>query len=299
MPPIAANSGQSRALAGIAWMVLYTLLMSGMHSLIKLTAATGLHAFEIAFFRLLFGLFAVVPWFVRHGTAPLKTDRLGLLGLRAALNSVAILCYFLALTVAPLAQVTALGFSAPIFATVLAVFILGEVVGIRRWAAIVIGFAGTLVILRPGAVPLDLGSVLTLTSSLFWGACIVIIRQLSQSVSSVTVTIYMSLFMAPVILVPALFVWQWPTWQQLALMAVLGTLGSAGQMAMTEALRRADTHVVGPVDFVRLIWVSTLGYLIFAEVPNLFIWVGGAMILGSTVYIAYREHRLSRPAPPA
>ena len=299
--PVSAK-GRTDAVRGILWMVLASLCFAGMHAVIKKVAATGIHPFETAFFRLLFGMLPIIPFFIKDGLKPLKTNRLGLLTLRGVLNSAAMLCYFFALSIAPLAQVTALGFSAPIFASVLAVLFLGEVVRLRRWTAIFLGFAGTLVILRPGFIPLDLGPMLVVISSFIWGGCMIIIKRLSATESSATITVYMSLVMMPIILVPASFVWSWPGPEQWALLIGLGILGGGAQLSMAQALKMADTHVVGPVDFVRLIWVTVLGYIFFNELPDMFVWIGGAMILGSTAYIAYREHRLGRqgvvPGPP-
>lgn len=275
-------------------MVLASLCFACMHAVIKKVAQTGIHPFETAFFRLLFGMLPIIPFFIKDGLKPLKTKRLGLLTLRGVLNSAAMMCYFFALSVAPLAQVTALGFSAPIFATVLAVFFLGEVVRMRRWTAILLGFAGTVVILRPGFIPLELGPMLVVISSLIWGACMIIIKRLSETESSATITVYMSLVMMPILLVPSVFVWTWPGPEQWGLLIGLGILGGGAQLSMAQALKLADTHVVGPIDFIRLVWVTALGYVIFNELPDLFVWIGGAMILGSTAYIAYREHMLGR-----
>ena len=110
----------------------------------------------------------------------------------------------------------------------------------------------------------------------------------------------MSFVMAPLSLIAALFVWQWPTWEQLAWLVGIGILGGAGQLAMAEALRVAETHVIMPVDFMKLIWVSAIAYLWFAEVPNAFTLVGGVMIFTATAFIAWREHVMrAAPKPPA
>ena len=296
-PPLPA-AAPSQTLRGILWMLVAGVCFAGMHACIKKVAHLGLHPFEIAFFRLLFGVLPTIPWFVRYGLAPLRTQRFGLMALRGLLNVGAMMCFFTALAIAPLAQVTALGFTAPIFATVLAVLFLGEVVRLKRWTAILLGFAGTVVILRPGFAHIQLGALLVLISSVVWGGCMIIIKRLSSTESSTTITVYMSIVMTPLMLIPAAFVWHWPNLDQFIWLIVLGCLGGGAQMSMAQALKLADTHVVGPVDFVRLIWVTLIGYFAFGEVPDLFVWVGGAMILGSTAYIAYREHLLHRVKAP-
>jgi drug/metabolite transporter (DMT)-like permease len=159
----------SNALRGIVMMAVAALLFSSMHATIR-HVSSGLHPFEIAFFRNVFALLFVVPWFVRLGFAPLRTQRFGMHLLRTAFNVVAMLCFFYALSITPLAEVTALNFTAPIFATLLAALILGEVVRARRWSAVAIGFLGTVVILRPGFAEIGFGEILALASALAWAS---------------------------------------------------------------------------------------------------------------------------------
>ena len=264
------------------------LSMSAMHASIRHVSA-GLHPFEIAFFRLVFGLLPLLPWFIKLGWSPLKTKRPGMIVFRGVLNLVCMLAFFVALAITPLAEVTVLVFTAPIFATMLAVFVFGEKVGLLRWGAIGFGFLGALVVLRPGFEALSLGSALALFAAIVWGVCLIIIKSLGKTDSSLTITVYMSLVMAPLSLLPALLVWQWPTAEQFLWLAAIGIFGGIGQMAMAEALRIGDTHVVMPIDFVRLIWISAIAYVVFAEVPGFYTWLGGAMIFAATGFITWRE----------
>ncbi len=278
---------------GIVLMLLSTLAFSVMHALIRLVSE-DLHPVQIAFFRNFFGLVAILPWYLRYGLAPLRTRRLGLHVLRAAVNVGAMFAYFMALSMTPIAQVTALGFTAPIFATLLAVLLLGEVVRLRRWAAIACGFAGALVILRPGFAPLDPGSLLTLGSALLWALTLIVIRVLGRSESSLTITSYMNILLTLLSFVPALFVWRTPDAQTLAWLLVVGVLGTLGQLAVAQSLKEAETSVVMPFDFCKLIWVAALGYLLFGEAPDLFVWLGGVLIFAGATVIAYRESQLAR-----
>ena len=164
-------------------------------------------------------------------------------------------------------------------------------VGLARWGAIFLGFAGTLVILRPGYDEISLGPVLALLAAMTWGSAVIIIKSLSRTDSSVTITAYMVLFMTPLSLIPALFVWEWPSWSQLAWLALVGAFGTAGHLTMNQAIKLAPTNVVMPIDFVRLIWVAIIGYFVFAEVPDVFVWAGGAMIFASGIWIAHAENR--------
>jgi drug/metabolite transporter (DMT)-like permease len=277
-------------------MFVSTFLFAAMHATIRHLSAT-IHPFEIAFFRSLFALVIVAPWFYREGLALLYTRRPGLHALRAIFNVFAMLSFFYALSITPLSEVTALGFTAPIFTPLLAALILGEAVRLRRWGAIVVGFVGALVILRPGFAEVGLGQILVLFSSLVWAFALLVIKTLGRTDSSATIIAYMALLMLPLTVVPASFVWQWPDGIQLIWLVLVGLLGGAGQLCMTEALRRADTAVVMPIDFCKLPWVAAIAYLAFAEVPDRYTWLGGAIIFASSVYIAYRERQDTRPPP--
>jgi len=240
---------------GVGLMFVATFFFAAMHGAIRHVSAT-IHPFEIALFRNLFALVVVLPWFYRYGIAPLRTQRFGLHVLRALFNIVAMLSFFYALSITPLAEVTALNFTAPIFATVLAALVLGEVVRARRWSAIAVGFLGTLIVLRPGFASIGLGQMLALGSALVWSCALLVIKTLGRTDSSATIIAYMGLLMVPLSLVPALFVWQWPDLEAWGWLIAIGVLGGIAQFCMTEALRQADTAVVMPIDFCKLIWVA-------------------------------------------
>ena len=280
---------------GIALMLVSTLGFAIMHALIRHVSAE-LHPFQIAFFRNFFGIFVLLPWFLRYGLTPLHTRRFGLHALRAAINVMAMFAYFTALSISPIAQVTALGFTAPIFAAVLATVLLGEVVRLRRWTAIALGFLGAVVILRPGFEALDRGSLLTLFSALAWAATLIVIRVLGRSESSITITSYMNILLALLSLVPALLVWRTPEGVAWLWLLAIGVTGTLGQVAVAQSLKEAETAVVTPFDFFKLPWVALFGYLFFGEVPDAFVWLGGAMIFAAACYLAYREAQLALAA---
>lgn len=291
-----ASAGLSGNLRAIAIMAASTVAFVTMHAIVRHVSA-GLHTFEVAFFRQFFGIFALLPWFLRYGAAPLRTERLGLHAVRAAVNVVAMFAFYYALATTPLAQVSALAFSSPIFATILAMLFLGEVVRLRRWAAILVGFAGVFVAFFPdlsASGTVSPGSMSVLISSAAWAVALILIKMLSRTESSLTITAYMVILMVPMSLGPALFVWQWPTAEQLGWLAAAGIAGTIGQYLVTQALKEGDTNVVMPFDFLKLIWAAALGFLWFGEIPDIFTWMGGAMIFGATTYIAIREHQLRK-----
>jgi len=285
-------AGQSSALHGIGLMAGATVAFAAMHGGVRyLSLDLDLHPFQIAFFRNLFGLLALAPWFLRQGLRPLRTRRLGLHSLRAGFNVVAMLLFFMGLSLTPIAQVQALGFTAPLFASLLAVLLLGERMGVWRWGALCVGFGGALIIIRPGVQVVDAGSLMVLASAAVWSLAIIAIKSLSRTDSSVTITAYMVLLMTPMSLVAALFFWQWPDPWQLAWLVFVGVSGTLAQLAMAQALRLADTTVVMPLDFLKLVWGAVIGYLLFGEVPELAIWLGGGVILAAATFTAYRESR--------
>ena len=265
-----------------------TLLAAMMNSAARHVTET-VHPFELVFFRNLFAFLFVAPLLWRVGMVAFKTTRLPLHAGRAGLNVVNMFVWFTAVSITPLSEVVALGFTAPIFATILSVLIFREVVGLRRWSAILIGFVGALIILQPGFHTVSTGHGLTLLAATMWAGVLLMIKSLSRADSSVTMVVYMSVLMTPISLIPALFVWGWPTWTELGWMAMIGFAGGASQYLLAQAFHEADIGVIMPFDFMKLVWVSLIAFVIFSETPTFTTWVGGAVIFASGFYIARRE----------
>ena len=248
---------------------------------------------QISFFRALFGFVVLAPVFLRHGWGPLRTRRLGLHALRGLLNAGAMISLFIALGLIPLAKFAALVFTAPLFVTVLALVFMGERIRGRRVGALVFGYAGTLLILRPGAGDLDLGSLVVLAGAASWALAMIVMKVLARTESSLTATLYYGVFVTPVAFLVALPVWQTPSGGQWLWLAAIGTLGSLFQFCLSQALKEADATALMPLDFTKLIWAAVIGYLVFAEVPTVWTWTGGMMIFAAATYISYRERRIS------
>ena len=278
-------------LRGIAFMLAATLFFASMQASIR-GLSEDVHPFVMVFFRNIFGLLVFVPFFARQGLALFRTRRIGLLAFRSVLSVGAMLLFFSGLALTPLAKVVAIDFTGPLFGTLLAFLILGERIRMRRITALVVGFTGTMVIVRPGVVALDVGALLVLASTVFWGLAIIVIKVLSRTDSSATITLYMALIAIPITFVVALFVWQTPTWPQLGWLVAIGVLGNLGHLAVNQAFRETDVTAVLPFDFTRLLWATLLGYAFFGEVPHLTTWIGAVMIFSAVVYITYRESRL-------
>ncbi|MEP0570587.1 DMT family transporter [Tateyamaria sp.] len=285
-------SSQTPALRGILLMCLSTVAFSIMHGLVRFVSEI-LPPFQIAFFRNIFGLAFLLPLLMRSRFAMLRTKRIGLHALRGVVNVGAMLMFFTALSISPLAKVTALSFTAPIFMAILSVLILGERFRFYRWLAILFGFLGMLIILRPGLVAIDIGALLVTASAALWAVAMVIIKMLSRTESSVTIVAYMGIFLGLFSIGPAVWVWQPFGLETLAWMVVIGLFGSIAQMSLSQSLKETDPTALMPFDFLKLVWTALIGAWFFAEVPDIFTWIGAAVIFSCGVFIAFREKRVS------
>ena len=282
--------GAGANLRAMALVFLSTLGFSAAHGIVR-HVSEDLHAFEVAFFRNFFGALFLVPLFLRHGLHPLRTQRFGLHLVRVAIMAASLLMFFQAIAIAPLAKVIALGFSGPIFTTLLAVLVLGERVGVWRWSAILAGFGGVLLIVRPGFAAIDTGTVLTLASSLLFAVGLLFVRVLGRSDSTVTLTAWSLLLNLPFTLLASVPVWRTPEPLELAWLSALGLLAGVSLLAFTAGLRSGETGVVMTCDYFRLVWAAVVGYVFFAQVPDAATWAGGTVIFASTTLIAWREYR--------
>ncbi|PPR77486.1 MAG: Riboflavin transporter [Alphaproteobacteria bacterium MarineAlpha2_Bin1] len=278
---------------GIFYMLIATLTFTIMQVCVRLVS-DDVHPIQIAFFRNFFGLLVVMPLIFRFGFTILKTDKLNWHFYRSILQTCGMLFFFTALTLSPLAQNVALSFTAPLFTVFLAIILLGEKSELRRWIALALGFFGAWIVIRPGFSEVNLGSIFVICSSIVWAGSMTIIKFLSKTESSITLTVYMGLFMAPISFIPALFFWTWPSLVDLCYLFLVGFFGATGHLALAGAFKSGDTGAVLPLDFLRLIWASVLGYVIFSETPDSWTWFGGVIIFSSATYIAYREIKTAK-----
>ena len=273
----------------MVFMVAATLCASVTNSSVRYVFSTGIHPFEIAFFSSLCGTLVIGPLLLRRGMHWLRARRHGLLALRGALNVLDVLLLFSAFSLAPLAKVAALDFSTPLFATVLAVSVLRETIRLRRILALVAGFFGALIVLRPGLGVIEPGAYLALLAAATAGLATIVIKVLSRTESSPTIVLYTFVFSTPFTLLVALPVWETPSLEQMAMLAVIGVFSVCGHLCLTQAFKEADLTAVLPLNFLRLIWLALIGYLVFDEIPDIWTWVGGIVIFVSATYGALRE----------
>jgi drug/metabolite transporter (DMT)-like permease len=287
---IDAGAGLPAPLRGALWMCAATTAFALMVTLVR-ELTEGLHPLEVVFFRSAFGLLAMVPWLLRQGLGVLRTEHLRGHLLRALIAIFAMVGWFTTLSLMPLAEATALSFTAPLFTSVLAVLMLREVMRLRRWLATALGFLGVLIIVRPGLTVVQPAALLAIGTAAIWAFSTILVKTMARTESAGAITTYMALLTTPITLVAALLVWQGPTLGQIALAALLGAAGSAGHFCMSRALAAADASLVVSFDYLRLPLVALAAYLAFGEVPDAWVWLGGAVIAASGIYIAQREAR--------
>ncbi|SJZ82412.1 EamA domain-containing membrane protein RarD [Lysobacter spongiicola DSM 21749] len=262
-------------------------------------ASESLHTFEIAFFRSFFGLLAALPLLLRHGPGLLRTTQAPRYVVRCVLGTASMLCGFWAIGHLPLAQAVSLSYSTPLFVTIAAALWLGEQVRARRWTAVVLGFIGVLVIVRPGTAEFSAGTLVAVAAAVISGIVAIQIKQLSHTEPADRIVILTTALWVPMSLIPALTVWEWPQGITWLWVAAAGVLGTAGHMLWTRALKLGDVSALTPISFMQLPIVAVLGFLLFGEAVDRWTAIGAAIILFANGYIAHREAQLARRAATA
>ena len=257
-------------------------------------ASKQLHPFEIAFFRNLFGFAFALPLLARHGLGLLRTDKLHMYFMRCLIGIVSMLAGFWAIVNLPLAQAISLSYSTPLFVTIGAVLVLGEIVRARRWTAVLIGLLGVLIIVRPFDDSFTAGSLVALLAAAASAIVALSIKVLARTEKPDAIVLYTTIFWIPMSLLAALFVWEIAvgiTWLWIVLAGALGTLG---HMCWTRALQIGDASMLTPISFLQLPVVAVFGYLLFDESLDRWVILGALIIFASNAYIARREALLAR-----
>jgi drug/metabolite transporter (DMT)-like permease len=275
---------------GILLMLAAVAVFSGMDALIKHLTATY-SPLQVIFFRNLFAFLPLLPILARgDGLSLLRTQRLGAHIGRAVMGFGAMICFFTAFSLMPLADVVAIALSAPIFITALSVPLLAEQVGPRRWAAVLVGFVGVLVMVRPGAASL-IGPValLPLLGAVLYALALIAMRKLGATERAPTTVFYFTLVCTALSGLAQPFVWRMPDLLDFVLLVCVGLLGGAAQLLMTQALRIAPAAVVAPFDYSALVFSIGFGFAFWGEVPDWMLLLGAAIVVASGLYILHRE----------
>ena len=240
-------------------------------------------------FRNLFGFLVLVPLLLHGGIALFKTARFGMHSIRAVFNATSMLMWFTALSLIPLADATALSLTGPLFVTLGAIVAFGERVRLWRWVALGLGSCGALLIIRPGFEEIQIGMLLTVGSAAFAGISKLFAKSLTRTDDPTTIVAYLQFLMTPITLVPALFVWQWPTADQFIGLIAIGILGSVGHLFSVRAYAIADVSFAEPIVFTRMVFATIFGYVAFSEIPDVWTWAGAFTILAAATLNSWRE----------
>ena len=292
------SASLDRPVTGIMLRLAAAAMLALMFALVKLTAARGVHIVESLFYRQAFALPFVLCWAaLGPGFASLRTSRIGTHATRMVIGLGAMTLNFLGMTMLPLAEATVIGFAVPLFATVLAALFLGEKVGRYRISAVLIGFIGVLVVMRPDSAAMhSTGALIALAGAVATASVTIFIRQLGTTEATTTTVFWFTASsLIPLSLLMVFFarVHDPLTW---ALLIGIGVTGGIAQLLLTGALRFAPVAVVLPMDYTGLIWASLMGWLLFAALPVPATLIGAPIIIVSGLAILWREHRLGKAA---
>ncbi|MFY0611202.1 MAG: DMT family transporter [Hyphomicrobiaceae bacterium] len=276
-------------LRGGLWILLGSLFFAVMVVLIKFTGQT-LHVTEILFFRQLTMLLLAAPVIIRHFPGSLITAFPGLQTLRVSIAFLAMLLGFTSIIHLPLAEATTLNFAKTFFVGILAIIFLSEVVGVRRWAAMLMGFTGVLIIAwpQPGAT-LNIYTIMAVGSAAAVAVVMTLMRTIAQVDKPVTILSYQAIGVGILMIPPTIWFWKTPTLTDLMMVAAIGAVSSIGQLCNIQAFKAGEASAIAPLDYVRLIYALVLGFLIFDEWPEPRVFAGAAIIVAAAVYTLHRE----------
>jgi drug/metabolite transporter (DMT)-like permease len=283
---------RSTALQAILLMIASMAGFSAMMAIIRELSAS-MHPTQMVLLRNILSLFITLLWCIYlQGRIPVfKTSRMGNHFWRATVGIISMELWFYSITVMPITLATALSFTTPIFSTIIAIIFLRERAGLHRWGAIIAGFLGVLIILRPDVHGISSSALIVLIASFMMGVSGVLVKTLTRTETPETIVFYMTLFMIPWSLFPALMYWQDISAYQWWLVFWIAFFSTLSHLTMTRAFKRADLVTLMPFDFTRLIFVSILAFIFFGETLDAKTVLGSLVIVAATVYIAHREAR--------
>lgn len=284
------GAGGENIVRGIVFMLISVACMSTMDALAKWVVASVAVPQMIALRSVIVLALAAVMVARAGGMSMLATRRPRGHALRIILSVGAMLTFFEGLRQLPLATAISLGFSAPLFMTALSVPFLGERVGPHRWAAVAVGFIGVLIVVQPGGEgTLSWPALLVVASAIFFAGVMLTVRSLAPTESDAAMIVYQNFGVLLVTGLIAPFVWSWPTGGELVVIAAMGVILVASQLAMQRSFRAAPVGAVAPFQYTELLWASLFGYAIWNEIPGWNVWCGAAVIVASGLYVIWRE----------
>ena len=289
-------SPRPQYLAGALWMVASGLLFILVYICVRFLAS-DMSSAQAAFLRYCFGLVFLIPVFMKIRIKSIHRDSLKLYVMRGIVHGMAVILWFYAMARIPIAEVTAIGYTTPIYTALGAVLVLKERIHVRRMIAIAVGFIGMLIILRPGFVELKLGAVAQFFAAICFAGSFLFAKKLTARESSSEILAMMTICCTLFLLPAALIDWRAPTLAELAGLALVAVFATAGHYAVTQSIAKAPLTVTQPFAFLQLVWAVVFGYWLFDEVPDVWVFVGALVIIGSISYISHREAVSARVKP--
>lgn len=259
--------------------------------------SNDLNPFILAFYRCFFGVIIIFPFLFLQTINDLKTHNIKLQFLRCSINFYSMISWFIAIGTLQLEKAAAIGFTTPLFTTLLAIIFLGEIIRFHRITALIVGFIGILVVIRPGFVSIEPGVLWLLSAALSFSFVIIIVKKLTATDTSLTTAFYHMLFLTPPTFIIALFYWENISFSHFIILSIVAIAGFITQVTSNQSLKMSDTSFVMPLQFTNLIWLSFIGYILFAELPNIWTWFGGIIIFSAVIYITFRESIVKQNNP--
>ena len=285
---------KDKAFQAAFWMIVSCVALSFLAAMGRLLGNYEVNSFQTVFCRLFFAFVVMMPMVFHAGINTVTTTQLKTYMLRSIVwhNSYVdlVLCGY----TDTIGEQTALSFLAPLFTTMGAALVLGEVVRVRRWLAIAVGFIGALIIVRPGIVDFTLGHFVAIASALAMGCSMLILKHLTRRDNPLIIVFISHLIMMPMALLPALYIWEWPTLEAWAILIATGPAAVVGHITMTKAYKLADASFVAGIDYARLPFAVLFGWIMFGELSDIWTWVGASIIFASSLYVIRREMREPR-----
>ncbi len=281
----ASLSGLSGNAQGALWIVLGSAFFALTDGVVK-TLGQAFDPVQMALFRYVVGLLILIPWLVKAGRAAWQTERIFLHLTRAVIAGTGQAAVYYSVIHLYLADATAAAFTRPLFLTLLAVVMLGEAVGWRRWGATAFGFLGVLVMVRPGGAVFDIAWVVALVAAALFALAIVLIRRMSTTEPVIRILFYYHLFGIVLFAGPALWVWKTPDPASFGMLVLIGVLTAIAMACFVKGFSVGEASVVGPLEYIRLIYASLIGFFLFAEIPSGWTLLGALMIVGGALYVA-------------
>ena len=291
---------RDRTLVGIGWMLLTTVLFVCVTGIVR-HLGSDIPAVEAAFIRYAIGLLLVLPAFGPLFRQPPSAGQMKIYIGRGFVHGIAVMLWFYAMARIPIAEVTALGYTAPIFVTIGAAFFFGEKLHLRRIMAVVIGFIGAMIIIRPGFQEISSGQLAQLTAAPLFAASFLLAKGLTRAVSPILIVGMLSLFCTLTLLPGAILQWSDPTLEEVLWLGLTAVFATTGHYTLTRAFEAAPLTVTQPIGFLQLVWAALLGTLVFGEALDPYVFLGGGIVVAAVTYISHREAAAARSmrTPPA